>query len=154
MEQPSINREAFTIVQRQVLAGVKHEGFSCLQSTTNYINNDSAQNSCARHSTNTNFNKVTNEASLLIEWYQKTPARPINTCCSTSVSQPLVELPPCSPWQRCAPPEPWLWWLCAAAGGCAARAAASWSARTATGCAAEAVGSSGCESHPRGENPE
>lgn len=26
----------FTITQRPVLAGVKHEGFSCLQSTTNY----------------------------------------------------------------------------------------------------------------------
>lgn len=81
---------------------------ACSHLQTTDIENDSAQNSCTSHSTNTNFNKATNEASLLIEWYQKTPARPINTCSSTSVSQPLVELHPCSPWQRCAPPEPWL----------------------------------------------
>lgn len=125
---------------------------ACSQLQTSDIHNESTQNSCASHSTNTDLNEVTNEASLLIEWYQKTPGRPIHTCGSTSVSQWLVELCACSPWQRCAPPEPWLWWLCAGGGGCAARAAASWSARTAAGCAAEAVGSSGCESHPRGEN--
>lgn len=124
---------------------------ACSQLQTTDTNN-STQNWCVSHSTNTDFNKSTNEASLLIEWYQQTPARPINTFSSTSVSQPLVELCPCSPWQRCAPPGPWLWWLCAGAGGCAARAAASWSARTAAGCAGEAAGSSGCESHLRGEN--
>lgn len=143
----------FTIIQGKCWqeSSMKNSA-ACSHLQTTDIENDSAQYSCASHSTNTNFNKATNEASLLIEWYQKTPARPINTCSSTSVSQPLVELHPCSPWQRCAPPEPWLWWLCAAAGGCAVRAAASWSARTAAGCAAEAVGSSGCESHLRGEN--
>lgn len=138
---------SFPIIQRQVLAGVKHEGFSaCSQLQT--TDTENAQNLCTSHSTNTD----SNESSSLIEWYQKTPARPINTCSSTSVLQPLVELCPCSPWQRCAPPELWLWWLCAEGGGCAARAAASWSAHTAAGCAAGAVGSSGCESRPRGEN--
>lgn len=73
------NREAFITIQRQVLAG------SQLQ--TSDIHNESTQNSCASHSTNTDLNEVTNEASLLIEWYQKTPGRPIHTCGSTSVSQ-------------------------------------------------------------------
>ncbi|KAI1232149.1 hypothetical protein IHE44_0007209 [Lamprotornis superbus] len=44
------------------------------------------------HNTNTDLNEVTNEASLLIEWQQKTPGRPINTRSSTSMSQSVVEL--------------------------------------------------------------